>query len=206
MRPIQLTLGPYDGADTDYLATSQSRATAGDLTLTDTLVLAPATFPTITSDANDSTRTYTITGQNNSSQDISVALAGPNSGTSTATLAFASIDSISVAGGGTVGNVSAGISQGGSTDWIPLDIYPPNQVTTISVTVTGTVNYSVVYTNEDPFQSSFNPTEVAHPVAALTGAVANQTGSTTTLMRAIKIKMNSGSGSVRATITQQSTA
>jgi hypothetical protein len=91
--------------------------------------------------------------------------------------------------------------------WWPLDIYTPNQVTTISVTVvSGTANYTVQYTNEDPFDLSITQTPVSHPVAALVGATANQTGFTTTLMRAVRVNTASGSGVLRVTVTQQSTA
>ncbi len=91
--------------------------------------------------------------------------------------------------------------------WWPLDIYTPNQVTTISVTlVSGTANYSVEYTNEDPFNANITQQAVAHPVAALTGATTSQTAFTTTLMRAVRIKTASGTGVLRVTVTQQSTA
>ncbi|MFZ9880762.1 MAG: hypothetical protein ACO3QC_05110, partial [Phycisphaerales bacterium] len=91
---------------------------------------------------------------------------------------------------------------------IPLDIYVPNQVTTISATVSGTINYSIQYTNEDPFDHSFVHQAVAHPASggAFTGASTSQTHFTTTLMRAVRYLINSGDGSIRLTITQQSTA
>jgi hypothetical protein len=92
-------------------------------------------------------------------------------------------------------------------DWWPLDIYTPNQVTTISVTlVSGTANYTVQYTNEDPFDTSITHQAVSHPVAALVGATASQTGFTTTLMRAVRVNTASGTGTLRVTVVQQSTA
>lgn len=91
--------------------------------------------------------------------------------------------------------------------WWPLDIYTPNQVTTISVNLlSGTANYSVEYTNEDPFDTSITQLAVAHPDASFTGATGSHTGFTTTLMRAVRIKTASGTGSLRVTVTQQSTA
>jgi hypothetical protein len=91
--------------------------------------------------------------------------------------------------------------------WWPLDIYTPNQVTTISVTlVSGSANYTVQYTNEDPFNTSITQQAVSHPVAALVGATTSQTGSTTTLMRAVRINTASGTGVLRVTVVQQSTA
>ncbi len=98
----------------------------------------------------------------------------------------------------------SGAATGG---WWPLDIYTPNQVTTISVTlVSGTANYTVQYTNEDPFDTSITHQAVSHPVAALVGATASQTGFTTTLMRAVRVNTASGTGQLRVTVVQQSTA
>ena len=91
--------------------------------------------------------------------------------------------------------------------WWPLDIYTPNQVTTISANLlSGTANYSIEYTNEDPFDTSITQLAVPHPVAALTGATGSQTAFTTTLMRAVRVNTASGSGVLRVTVTQQSTA
>lgn len=98
------------------------------------------------------------------------------------------------------------VSGASTGNWWPLDIYVPNQTTTISCTlVSGTANYSVEYTNEDPFSTSITQTAVAHPVAALTGATATQTASTQTLMRAVRVNTASGTGVLRVTVTQQST-
>ncbi len=97
----------------------------------------------------------------------------------------------------TSATISIGNAVTGYTGWIPLDIYTPNQVTTISAKTSGTVNYSVEYTNEDPFDTSIQQMAVPHPVASLTAASTDQTQFTTTLMRAVRLKINSGSGSVR---------
>ena len=92
-------------------------------------------------------------------------------------------------------------------DWWPLDIYTPNQVTTISANLlSGTATYSIEYTNENPFDTSITQLAVAHPDASFTGATGSHTGFTTTLMRAVRVKLASGTGSLRVTVVQQSTA
>lgn len=98
------------------------------------------------------------------------------------------------------------VVSGASTGaFIPLDIYNRSQVTTISVNLlSGTANYSVQFTNEDPFNTSITPLPAPHPDAALTGATASQTVFTDTLMRAVRLNTASGTGSLRLTITQQS--
>jgi hypothetical protein len=91
--------------------------------------------------------------------------------------------------------------------WLPLDIYTPNQVTSISVTsLSGNLNYTVQYTNEDPFNTSITQQAYSHPVAALVGATGSHHGFTTTLMRAVRINTASGTGVLRLTVVQQSTA
>lgn len=206
MRPIQIVTTSFPIADGNYLATAQTPAVAGFLTLVASTITPPR-FVTITSAGNDSGRTFTIVGVGPNNETQTEAVTGANVGTSTSTKTFAFVESIYV-DGATAGAVEAGVTQSGYSQWIPLDIYTPNQVTTISATVSGTVNYSIEYTNEDPFDHSFVHQAVAHPAAggAFTSATTSQTHFTTTLMRAVRYKINSGSGSIRLTITQQSTA
>lgn len=206
MRPIQIVTTSFPTAVADYLAASQTPLAAGYLTLTESTITPPR-FVTITSAGNDSARTFTILGIGPNGETQSENLAGANVGVATSTKTFASVASIYV-NGATAGAIQAGVAQSGYSQWIPMDIYTPNQVTTISATVSGTVNYSIEYTNEDPFDHSFVHQVVAHPAAggAFTGASTNQTHFTTTLMRAVRYKINSGDGSIRLTITQQSTA
>jgi hypothetical protein len=205
MRPIQLITPSYSAAVANYLAASQKPAGAIALTLTTTLTLTPPRFVTITSDADDTGTLFTVVGLGLDGVAQTETIVGPNAAAATSTLVYASVSSISVSIG-TTGNITAGFAQSGLSDWIPLDIYTPNQVTTVSATLTGTANYSIQYTNEDPWDHTFQRTAVAHPTAALTGATASQTASSTTLMRALRYKINSGTGTLRLTIVQQSTA
>lgn len=206
MRPIQIVTTSFPIADTDYLAVSQTPLAAGFLTQAASTITPPR-FVTITSAGDDSGRTFTIVGVGPNGEPQSEAVTGANAGAATSTKTFAFVESI-YADDATAGAVEAGVTQSGYSQWIPLDIYTPNQVTTISATVSGTVNYSVEYTNEDPFDHSFTHQVVPHPAAAgaFTAASTSQTHFTTTLMRAVRYKINSGNGSIRLTITQQSTA
>lgn len=206
MRPIQIVTTSFPGADGNYLALAQTPTGAGFLTLVENSIV-PARFVTITSAGNDTARTFTIVGVGPNNEVQTETVAGSNASSSTSTKTFAYVESIYV-DAATAAAVEAGVTQSGYSQWIPLDIYTPNQVTTISASVSGTVNYSIEYTNEDPFDHSFVHQVVAHPAAggAFTSATTNQTHFTTTLMRAVRYKINSGSGSIRLTITQQSTA
>jgi len=208
MRPYQFTTTSYTAADPDGIATSQSPSGAGNLTLvSSTVTLTPPRFVTITSAGDDTGVTFTITGTRPGGSTQTEVVTGANAGAATSTLTFATVTSIAISGASAAA-VEAGFTQSGYSDWYPMDIYTPNQVTSISATVSGTVNYDIQYTNEDPFDRTITQTAVAHPATggAFTGASTNQTHSSTTLMRAIRYKINSGSGTIRLTITQQSTA
>jgi hypothetical protein len=206
MRPIQIVTTSFPTGDADYLATADTLAAAGFLTLVESTITPPR-FVTITSTGDDTGLTFTIVGVGPNGETQTELLAGANAGAATSTKTFASVTSI-YSDGATDGDVEAGVDQAGYSQWIPLDIYVPNQVTTISATVSGTINYSIQYTNEDPFDHSFVHQAVAHPASggAFTGASTSQTHFTTTLMRAVRYLINSGDGTIRLTITQQSTA
>jgi hypothetical protein len=206
MRPIQYLSPSFTAADADGIAVAQTLAVAGNLTLTaSTVTLAPPRFVTITSVGDETGVNFTITGTSPNGSPQTETIAGANAGAATSTLAFASVTSIA-ADDATADDVSAGFTQSGYTAWWPLDIYTPNQVTTTSVNISGTLNYTVEFTNEDPFNNSIEQLSKVHPSSDLVTASTDQTHSTTVLMRAVRFKVNSGSGTARVTVTQQSTA
>lgn len=206
MRPIQIVTSSFPTAVTDYLVVAETLAGAGFFTLAASTITPPR-YVTITSAGDDTGVTFTITGTGPHGETQTEDVTGANAGAVTSTKTFATVTSV-YADGATDGDVEVGVAQSGYSQWIPLDIYTPNQVTTISATVSGTINYSIQYTNEDPFDHSFTHQVVAHPASggAFTAASTNQTHFTTTLMRAVRYVVNSGDGSIRLTITQQSTA
>lgn len=206
MRPIQIITPSFGSAVTDSVAVAQTLAVAGDLTLvSSTVTLNPPCYVTITSVSDETGVNFTVTGTGPSGQTQSETLAGGNAGTVTTTLTFATVTSIA-ADDATSDDVEAGNADGGYSAWMPLDIYTPNQVTSISASVNGTVDYSIEYTNEDPFDNSFVHQAVAHPDSTFTTCAVDHTAFTTTLMRAVRYVINSGDGTIRLTITQQSTA
>lgn len=215
MRPIQQTI-TLAAADPNGITTAETPGLNADLTLNGAFVsggiatLTPPRSVTLTSADDFSAVTFTIYGYDENNYPAIEALTGPNNATVTSTTNFKTVTRIATDSGGgfTTETVEAGAEASGIGDgaWWPLDLYNPNQVTTISVNIlTGTANYSVQYTNEDPFDTTITQLAVAHPVAALTGASTDQTAFTTTLMRAVRVNFASGTGTVRVTVTQQST-
>jgi hypothetical protein len=209
MRPISFTRS-QPAADADSIVSAQSLSVSGAITLDGVLVsngVATLTVPAVLvafSEASSSIN-FVVTGTGPAGQSQTETLAVTASGTVTGSLSFATVTGV-VADAAAAATISIGNGIPGYTAWIPLDIYTPNQVTNISAKTSGTVNYSVEYTNEDPFDVSIDQLAVPHPNASLTASTKDETQFTTTLMRAVRLKMNSGDGSVRFTIVQQSTA
>jgi len=219
MRPIQKVLS-FASADPNGIAAGQVPVDAVDLTLDGVYVdggiatLPIPTTVTLTSADDLSDVTFTVIGTDANGNVISEEIVGPNNATVTTTLEFATVTSIEVATliTYTTEEIEIGATEAGDlgdTAWWPLDIYTPNQVTTISANIiSGTATYSVQYTNEDPFDTSITQLAVAHPAAggAFTSATTDQTHFTTTLMRAVRVNVASGVGDLRVTVVQQSTA
>lgn len=221
MRPIQKVID-IAAADANGVSTAETPVDGVDLTIAGAFASGGvATFPyptyvTLTSSDDLSATTFTIVGTAttpNSAGSIVLReeIVGPNNSTVTTTNQFVTVTAVEVSTASTyttetveVGGAAVGIGDG---PWWPLDIYTPNQVTTISCNIlaSGSATYSVQYTNEDPFDTTITQLAVAHPVAALTSASTDQTAFTTTLMRAVRVNVASGSGQLRVTVVQQST-
>ena len=218
MRPIQQTIN-IAAADPNGVVTAETPADGVDLTIDGAFATGGvATFPyptqiTFTSSDDLSSVAFTVFGTGPDNNPLYEVITGPNNDTVTGTKTFKTVNRIAVATVTTfttetvdVGGAEVGIGTG---DWWPLDIYTPNQVTTISCNIlgAGSATYSVQYTNEDIWNlPASDCLAVAHPVAALTGASTDQTAFTTTLMRAVRVNVASGSGQLRVTVVQQSTA
>jgi len=209
MRPISFTRSqPAEAADS--IVTAQSLTVSGVITLDGVLVsngVAMLTVPAVLvaySQASSAIN-FVVTGTGPAGQSQVETLAVTASGNLTGSLTFATVTQITSSAASAL-TISIGNGVPGYTAWLPLDIYTPNQVTNISAKTSGTVNYSVEYTNEDPFDINLDHLAVPHPAGSLTAASGDETHFTTTLMRAVRLKMNSGDGSVRFTIVQQSTA
>jgi len=208
MRPISFTRSQPAASGTS-VAAAQLLNASGVITLNGALVsggVATLTVPAVLTVFSEKSATvnFVVTGTAPNGASQTETLAVTASGTVTGSLTFATVTSVA-ASAPTSATISLGNGVPGYTAWIPLDIYTPNQVTNISNKVSGTVNYSVEYTNEDPFDTSIQQLAVPHPNASLTAATGDETQFTTTLMRAVRLKINSGNGSVRFTCVQQST-
>ena len=211
MRPYQITTTAQQAADDNGICLSQTPLGAGALTIAGALAsggvatITPAAFITITCAGNDAGRTFTIVGTSPEGWAQTSTQAGANVGATTGTVAYATVTSVSV-DAATAGAIIVGIAQAGYGEWLPLDIMVPNHRTSIQTTPSGTINYTWEVTDDDIWAA--NPAAITafdHPDANLVAETAAKYGSTDIPFRAVRFKVNSGSGTARNVVMQQST-
>lgn len=91
----------------------------------------------------------------------------------------------------------------GSSAVVPMDIYQNPFNVGIGVKVTGTVNYTVQHTFDDPFAAGFDPaTATWFDHTTLAAQAANAVGNYAFAVRAVRITVNSGAGTAAMTLVQ----
>lgn len=185
------------------IALSQTLGAAGALTLNGALVsagiatLSPARRVGITSAANDSGITWTITGTNGSTNLQSETIAGGSFGAAQSNFDYLTVTSI-VGSGATAGAVTAGTTSVGSTRWlISTPEVTPFNVGIGLIFLSGTASVTVEHTYDDPNRLPANvtyPYPFAHPILA--GITSTTDGGYSEVIVAYRATMT-GVGSVR---------
>ena len=211
MRPITVTVGPLAAASANAICLSQTPAGAGALTLNGALVtggvaiLDTARRVLITCAANETGDTFTITGTGVTGQTQSETIAGPNATTAQSVLDYKTVTSITISAAA-AGAITIGTSGVASSQWVRLDGWALPQ-TSIQCTASGTVNYTVQQTLDDP-DSPTNPvpaaltTWVNHPDINLVSATTTVQGNYGYVPMFARVTLNSGTGTVTATFLQ----
>jgi hypothetical protein len=154
---LQLIAGVSNG-----IALAQTPAAAGNLVLAGSLTsggvatLDAARRILVSSTGSDAARVFTVYGTNSGGAPISVTVTGVVSGAPVYTvLDFLTVTRIAV-DAATAGAITAGTNGVASTPWIVDNLYSDYWALSIAVQVTGTVNYTVEHTYDDP-QAALNP-------------------------------------------------
>lgn len=168
---------------------TQTTAAAGSLSLNGNLVVYPpntstgglAEFPgisrtvSITSAANLSGIDFTISGFYRGSA-VSEEIAGPNASTVYTTVLFDTVSDVS-ANAAVASAVSVGSGTTGATHPWLYNYNVNTSLLTISVEVSGTINYTLRGTMDD-LNKTANPV-LFNPIATMVGATTNQIGNPT---------------------------
>ena len=119
-----------DDDDADGIAASQSVGSATTMTINGALAsggavsLNDAKFVTITSAANDSTKTFTVVGTSDGTTSLTEVITGSNTGTAISSSAFKTIASITT-NAATTGAVTAGVVGKSDIDAIFVSPFMP---------------------------------------------------------------------------------
>lgn len=209
MRPITVTVGPVGTTSATNICTSQTPGAAGALTLNGSLVSGGiATLPSpqrVLITTGDTTHTFTITGATATGTLLTETI-GPITTSAYSALDYNTVSKITINGAATAA-VTVGTNGIASSPWVRLDNWADAQCS-VQCDVTGTVNYTVQVSNDDP--NSVYATPVAP--SAMTWLNTNDTNvvnSTTSFQTNFyfsplyaRTLLNSGSGSVTTTFVQ----
>jgi hypothetical protein len=213
MRPITVTVGPLAAASANNIALSQTPAAAGPLLLNGSLSTAEPGEAVLDSPrrilitTTDTTHTFTIVGVTPTDSVISESFLV--SGATYSQLDYAEVSSITISGAAT-GAVTVGTNGIASTPWVRLDEFSLAQ-TAIQCTASGTVNYTVQQTLDDP-NSNTNPvlpsavTWIATSDTAAVGATSSVQTNYAYAPIFARVLLNSGTGTVVATFSQMGSA
>lgn len=170
-RITTLTLAPANKS-ANNIALSQTPGAAGNLTLNGSTVsggvatLDMARRVGITSAGADTGRTFTVTGTDRLGRYLQEAVTGPGSGLTVYTVNdFLTVTQIAV-DAATAGAITVGTGDKLSSQWLPVDRKKAQNLG-FAVKVTGTINYTVEYTRDDPFTAgvgNLGPGPVQSPV------------------------------------------
>lgn len=212
MQTMQVTVGPIAAADADGICASQTPS-AGALTINGALASGGvATLDVqrrvlITTAADESARTFTITGTNWAGNTVSQTIDGPNASTGSTTISFKTVTSVTISGNA-AGAVTVGTNGVADSPWVRFDDFAPNYIS-VNCVVDGTVNYSVQTSLDDP--NNFTSPVPAGDMAWLDALDGNIVSESTDKSGGIqyaptfaRVVLNSGSGSVRSTFLQSS--
>ena len=153
MRPLRKVY-TMTATDADGIGETQTPLAAGDLVIDGVLAsggvvtLSIGQHVTITSVGDDSGRTFTVYGENNSGAPITEAITGVSAGAATGTLNFKKVTQVTT-DAATADAITIGIEGTAEFDWVPLDhfIAPFEYAYYVNI---GTATYQVESTLDDP--------------------------------------------------------
>lgn len=213
------------GADTSTVATSLLFSTVSSVTISGAAAAAVtvghsgaatmdlARHIIITSADDDTGITFTVTGTDWSGNTISETITGANAGAASGVLDFKTVTSVTTSDA-TAAAVTVGTNGVGGSPWVRFDDYASVAQVAIQATVSGTVNYSVQTTMDDPNVvtnqtapatyrwSRSGITWVDSSDSNVVGATATKVSTFSVAPVFARVLLNSGTGTVTTTFRQ----
>ena len=206
--PNILTAGPYTAANASAIFANQNTGAAGNFNINGTLAtngVATLDLPRrvlITTVGNEANSIFTLYGTNSDGISICEAITGPNASNATSVRDYKTVTRLAI-NATPSGNVRAGTTTVASTPWFPMNRYWTPFNVGVSVVVSGTVNYTVEYTDANLFDLSVVQTTTSIPVFShpvLASQTANASDNFAFPVGAVRLTLNSWSGSGTASM------
>lgn len=166
-----------------------------------------------TSGGDDSGITFTVTGTDWAGSPISETVAGTNTSTAYTVLDYLTVTNIT-SSAATASTVTVGTNGVASSPWVRFDNYAAAAQVAIQLTASGTVNYTLQQTLDDPNRTTNNVVTNTYQTARsavtwVSSSDSNAVGATSTVQTNYsmapvfaRILLNSGTGTVTGTFTQ----
>lgn len=208
MRATTVTVGPLAAASANNIALSQTPTTAFTLSGSTAGVLDTARRVLFTQAASEAGKTFTLVGTDvNGSVQTEVLTAASSATTVQSVLDYKTVTAASISSTAT-GAITIGTNGVASSRWVKLDEWAL-PTTTVQVIVSGTVNYTVEQTMQNP-NSPTNPVLpylvqwAESPDPNVVGATTNQMSYFTNSPLWTRVTQNSetGTGSLSAVFAQ----
>lgn len=204
MRPIEVSVA-LDAADADAIAQTQSPSVAGQLTLNGSLVTGGVAYlqggsvarpVKFTFGANAVGKSFTVYGTLLSNGSTVVESVAGTSVSALTTSHFLTVSRIDIDSGViAAGALTVGTGDAGSTCWLPVDWVRDPFSIGFGCVVTGTVNYTMQHTFDNIYDGTATPIAFDH--TEISSETTNQQGNYQFACRAMRVKINSGTGTVR---------
>lgn len=212
MQPVIFTYAP-SATDADGICQSQTPGAAGNLTINGALAsggvatLGAQQFITIDCAGADAGRTFTLVGTGQTGHAVTFTMAGSNASQTVSTVGLKAVTRVSV-DAATAGAVIVGVNGKGRAYPAVMDYFANPTTISVYVVVTGTIDWTVQDTPNDPGNNTGGPdtwTWFDCDDSALVTTATNAKGNYAFPPHAISLLVNSSSGGIATvTITQAS--
>lgn len=178
MRPVRLTVGPFAAASANNICLSQTPGAAGNLTINGALAsggvatLDVARRVLFTFAGNETGKTFVVYGTDRNGVSITESVAGVNATTTYTVLDFKTVTQISISAAA-AGALTVGTNGIASSAPVVLDANGPPQIS-LQVAVSGTINYTIQQTLDDPFSMSESTVWFSHGDPSVVSATTSQ--------------------------------
>ena len=175
MQKHTVTAGPYAAASANNISLSQTGA-SGALSLNGTTkgVLDQPRRVLFTDSGDNTSVSYVLTGTTWGNSAVTETVAGTNGSTAYTNTDFLTVTAIAIAGASAAPTaLTVGTNTVAGTAWVRLDGWANAASVNVQTKVTGTINYDIQCTMDDPNGSRGQGTNITGPIGTGTVTIPN---------------------------------